>query len=93
MCRAEVRIIYVDEAHLHQDLELSYGWFPIGKPAWRVSTSPPLSARINWYGAYDFAEGKCFIWAEGACDSAHTVAYLNQMVEWLDDKKRQIIVI
>jgi hypothetical protein len=52
MCRDEICIVYVDESHFHQDLDLGYTWAPVGTPVWRESTSPPLSARINWYGAY-----------------------------------------
>ena len=26
VCRGELRLIYVDEVHLHQDLELGYRW-------------------------------------------------------------------
>ena len=93
MCQEEVRVIYIDQAHLHQDLDLGYTWSPLAKPAWQASTSPPLSARINWYGAYDFSEGQCFIWAKGACNSDQTVQFLDQVFEWLNEKERQIIII
>jgi hypothetical protein len=30
MCRGQVRIIYIDESHFHQDLDLGYTWIPVG---------------------------------------------------------------
>jgi hypothetical protein len=55
MCRDEMCIVYVDESHFHQDLDWGYTWASAGKSVWQESTPPPLYARINWYGAYDFA--------------------------------------
>jgi len=93
MVRGEVRILYVDESHFHQDLELGYTWAPSGQPAWRVSSSPSLSARINWYGAYDFTSGQAFIWHEGKCNGEHTAHFLQHLKEWLDQSERQVVVI
>ena len=38
--QGKVRLIYVDEAHLHQDMELGYRWSAVGEPDWVPSTSP-----------------------------------------------------
>ena len=38
--QGKVRLIYVDEAHLHQDMELGYHWSAVGEPDWVPSTSP-----------------------------------------------------
>ena len=32
VCHDEIRLIYVDEAHFHRDLDLGYTW----APSWRV---------------------------------------------------------
>lgn len=85
MCRGEVSILYVDESHFHQDLDVGYTWAMAGKPVWRESTSPPLSARINWYGAYDFTQGQAFLWHEGKCNSEHTEQFLLRLHEWQSD--------
>lgn len=47
----EVVLVYIDESHFHRDLETGYTWGPVGERIWRVSGCPPLSDRINWYGA------------------------------------------
>lgn len=93
MCRGEIRIIYVDEAHLHQDLDLGYTWAPVGEPIWRASNSPSLSARINWYGAYDFTQGAALIWHEGKCNGKHTAQFLRRLVDRLESSKRQLVII
>ena len=85
MIQGEVRILYIDEVHVHQDLDLGYTWAPKGKPAWRQSSSPSLSQRINWYGAYDFSAGRTFIWHEGKCNSENTIQFLQRLSTWLHD--------
>lgn len=82
MRQHDVTVVYVDESHFHQDLDIGYTWATIGKPAWRVSTSPPLSARINWYGAYDFTHGQAMIWHEGKCNSEQTIQFLQRLHDW-----------
>jgi hypothetical protein len=83
MCRDELCLVYVDEAHFHQDLDFGYTWAPVGEPLWRANTSPPLCARINWYGTYDFSQGQVFNRQEGKCNSQHTVQFLRRLVAWL----------
>jgi transposase len=93
VCRAQLRLIYIDEAHVHRDLELGYTWAPTGKPAWRCSDCPPLSARLNWYGAYDFTQAQCFLWQEGSCNQANTVKFLQQLVKWLGPLATPVLII
>jgi transposase len=93
LCQGEIRLVYLDEAHLHQDLDLGYTWAAKGEPTWRKSSCPPLSARLNWYGAYDFSEGRCFMWHEGACNGDHTIGFLKRLKHWLNEDKRQIVII
>lgn len=82
MCQDDVTVVYVDESHFHQDLDIGYTWATKGKPAWRVSNSPPLSARINWYGAYDFTHGQALLWHEGKCNSEQTRQFLQRLHDW-----------
>jgi len=93
MLRDEVLILYVDEAHIHQDLDIGYTWSPSGEPAWRMSHSPGLSKRINWYGAYDFSQGRTFIWHHGKCNGEQTVHFLQQLSAWLNESERQVVII
>ena len=50
----KLRLIYIDEAHIHQDMALGYRWSVVGEADWVPSHCPPLKNRLNWYGAYDF---------------------------------------
>jgi transposase len=93
MCQGQVRIIYLDESHFHQDLDLGYTWTPTGQPAWRESFSPPLSARLNWYGAYDFSQGRCLIWEDGPCNTTNTLKFLKHLADWLGHDDRPTVII
>jgi transposase len=74
-------------------LDLGYTWAAVGKSVWRESTSLPISARINWYGTYDFSEGQAFIWHEGKCNSEHTVQFLQRLIVWPQLVNRQLLII
>ena len=86
-------MVYVDEVHLHQDLELGYRWSVKGENDWVSSHCLPLHNRLNWYGAYDFTTGQCFIWHNGSCNGDNTVAFLDQLYLWLDDEPDNIHII
>ena len=93
MLQGKVRIIYIDEVHVHQDMDLGYTWAPKGEIAWRKSSSPSLSKRINWYGAFDFTEGRTYIWHEGKCNGENTIKFLQRLSTWLDESERQVVII
>ena len=93
VCHQEIRLIYIDEAHLHRDMDLGYTWTRKGEVAWRISDCPPLSDRINWYGAYDFSQGKCFIWNEGSCNKEQTVQFLQHLAAWLNTDPTSVVII
>jgi transposase len=93
LCQGQVRLIYVDEVHVHQDLELGYRWSVKGEADWVVSHCPPLKNRLNWYGAYDFSSGQCFIWHNGACNGDNTIAFLDQLALWLGPTETETLII
>jgi hypothetical protein len=92
VCRDEVTLIYIDESHFHQDLDEGYTWGPRGKRAWRVSTTPGLSQRLNWYGAYDFTHGQCLIWEDGPCDGMQACHFLGRVARWRAGLPGQVVV-
>jgi len=93
VCREEMRLIYIDESHFHRDMDLGYTWAEIGQPAWRVSDCPPLKDRIDWYGAYDFSQGHCFIWNEGGCNGDNTIKFLRHLTDWLAPVTAPVFII
>ena len=93
VCRQETILLYIDEAHIHRDLDLGYTWAPKGEPAYRSSDCPPLADKINWYGAYNFTDGQCFIWNEGNCNKEHTVLFLEHVAQWLGHPQRSVVII
>ena len=93
VCQGRLRLIYVDEAHFHQDMALGYRWSAIGQADWVPSHCPSRQNRLNWYGAYDFTHGQCLIWHHGACNSDNTVAFLQQLAQWNPDPTQQTVII
>jgi len=93
VCQEKIRLIYIDESHFHRDMDLGYTWSPIGERAWRDSDCPPLSDRINWYGAYDFSQGQCLIWNEGNCNGENTVKFLHHLADWLGDLSCPVVIV
>jgi transposase len=91
--RDEVCLISIDESHFHQDLDGGYTWSPKGSPAWRRSTSPGLSKRLNWHGAYDFSDGQCLIREDGWCDGLRTCQFLDQVARWRSGVAGRLVVI
>ena len=93
VCQDEVILLYIDEAHLHRDMELGYTWAPVGQSAYRLSACASLSERINWYGAFNFTDGECLIWNEGNCNTDHTITFLERVAEWLGTPERPVLII
>jgi transposase len=93
MCKGEILLVYIDEAHFHRDMDLGYGWGRIGKRMWRKSGCAKLSERLNCYGAYDFANGECLLWDDGWCDGERTVKFLRKLAEWRSRKEGRIVVV
>jgi transposase len=93
VCDGEVILIYVDEVHIHRDLDLGYTWGRRGQRLWRVSDCPPLSDRLNGYGAYDFTNGECLLWQNGWCNGQQTVQFLRELASWRAGKRGRLVLI
>jgi transposase len=72
-------LVYVDEAHLHQDADLGSGWAERGQRFWVASTSPGLSARVSFYGLYLYNEGQVRLWPFPRANGEHTIAVLQRL--------------
>jgi transposase len=93
VCDGEVLLIYVDEVHVHRDLDLGYSWGRRGERLWRVSDCPKLQERMNAYGAYDFSNGECLLWQNGWCNGEQTVNFLQALVAWRAGQKGRLVLI
>lgn len=92
-CQENAIMVYIDEVHLHQDMDIGYSWSVKGQADWVVSQSPGLSAKLNWYGAYDFTNGRCLIWEHGRCNSDNTVKFFEAMTNWLNVQDKTVYII
>jgi transposase len=72
-------LVYVDEAHIHQDADLGYGWAQRGERLWVASSSPGLSARVSFYGLYLYNEGQVRLWPVPRANGEHTIEVLQRL--------------
>jgi transposase len=72
-------LVYVDEAHIHQDADLGYGWAERGQRLWVASSSPGLSARVSFSGLYLSNEGQVRLWPFPRANGDHTIAVLRRL--------------
>jgi transposase len=84
-------LVYVDEAHIHQDADLGYGWAGRGQRFWVASTSPGLSARVSFYGLSLYNEGQVRLWPYRRPNGDHTIEVLRRLRAEAPD--RQLIVL
>ena len=72
-------VVYVDEAHIHQDADLGYGWAKRGERFFVASSSPGLSARVSFYGLYLYNEGQVRLWPYRRANGEHTIEVLRRL--------------
>ena len=76
-------LVYLDEAHIHQDADLGYGWSERGQRLWIASPSPRLSDKLSFYGLYLYNEGEVRLWPYARANGEHTVDVLRRLrAEW-----------
>jgi transposase len=80
-------LVYVDEAHIHQDADLGYGWAERGQRFWVASTSPGLSARVSFYGLYFYNEGQVRVWPYRRANGEHTMDVLQRLRAEVPERK------
>src|ERR1700757_2963602 len=66
-------LVYWDEAHIHQEADLGYGWAGRGPRVFVTSHSPGLSAKLSFYGLYLYNEGAVRLWPYPCANGAHTI--------------------
>jgi hypothetical protein len=80
-------LVYLDEAHIHQDADLGSGWSERGRRFWIASPSPRLSDKLSFYGLYLYNEGEVRLWPYACANGEHTVDVLRRLRdEWPEDK-------
>lgn len=84
-------LVYIDEAHIHQDADLGYGWAPKGERLWVGSHSPGLSAKVSFYGVYFYNAGQVEIWEFPRANTEHTLTVLQCLREL--HPQRELVVL
>jgi transposase len=85
------QLVYLDEAHIHQDVDLGYGWGKRGKRFYVASASPGLSAKVSFYGLYLYNQGQVRIWPYPRANGAHTIDVLHRLRAEIPDGPLRVI--
>jgi len=72
-------LAYMDEAHVHQDADMGYGWSPRGSRLYVASSSPGLHAKVTFYGVYLYSESEVRIWEYPRANGEHTIEVLQRL--------------
>jgi transposase len=72
-------LVYLDEAHIHQDADLGYGWAERGQRLWVTSSSPGLSAKVSFDGLYLFNEAQVRLWPYPRANGGYTIEVLRRL--------------
>ena len=71
-------LVFCDEAHIHLDADLGYGWAKRGLPFWIHSSSPGLQ-KTSFYGLYLYNYQSVRIWAYPRANGDHTCDMLTRL--------------
>lgn len=84
-------LAYIDEAHIHQDADLGYGWSLRGRRLYVVSSSLGLHAKVSFYGVYLYSESQVRVWEYPRANGEHTIEVLQRLRD--EFAERPMIVI
>jgi transposase len=77
-------LVYIDEAHIHLDTDVGYGWSIRGERFW-VSSSSPGREKVSFYGVYLYNLGQVRVFAYDKADQFNTLDVLKRLrVEFPD---------
>ncbi len=85
------QLVYWDEAHIHQDVDLGHGWGERGKRFFVASSSPGLSAKVSLHGLYFYNEGRVRLWPYARANGEHTVDVLRRLRAEIPDGKLIVV--
>ena len=80
-------LVYVDEAHIHQDADLGYGWAKRGERFFVASSSPGLSAKLSFYGLDLYNKGQVRLWPYPRANGEHTIDVLRRLRAEVHERK------
>src|ERR671938_145339 len=72
-------LVYLDEAHIHQDADLGYGLGGGGARFWVASHSPRLADKLSFYGLYLYNEGEVRLWPYARANGEYTIDVLQRL--------------
>lgn len=72
-------LVFIDEAHIHCDCDLGFGWSKRGGRLWVHSRSPGLSQRVSFFGVYVWSESDVHLEPYSRADGDSTILTLMRL--------------
>ena len=85
------RLVFIDEAHIHQDADLGRTWTRRGEPFYVASSSPGLSKRVSFFGAYVYGDTRVHIWPAERANGATTIDMLESLREAYPNDRIRVV--
>ena len=84
-------LVFIDEAHVHQDADLGRTWTRRSERFYVASSSPGLSKRVSFFGAYVVGEARVHIWPAERANGATTSDMLESLREAYPNERLRIV--
>lgn len=89
--QGRVVLAFIDEAHIHCDCDLGYGWGLRGQPLHVHSTTPGLSFKSSFYGLYLVPLGRVEVWSAKQADTERTCEVLRRLRQEYPDHELVVV--
>lgn len=84
-------LVFIDEAHVHQDADLGRTWTRRGEPFYVASSSPGLSKRVSFFGAYVVSDARVHIWPAERANGTTTIEMLESLREAYPNDRIRVV--
>lgn len=85
-------VVFSDEAHLHLDTDLGWGWAPRGQRLYVHSTSPPLCKKLTCFGFYALgATEPVHVWTASWANAETTNQMLHELRASYPDRRLVLV--
>ena len=84
------KLVFIDEAHIHQDADLGHTWSRRGERYWVATTSPGL-ARVSFSGAYAYNDAKVAIFPADRANGDTATDFLHALRQAYPDDALRVL--
>ncbi|MGH7269047.1 MAG: IS630 family transposase, partial [Polyangiaceae bacterium] len=84
-------LVFIDEAHIHHDADLGRTWTRRGEPFYVASSSPGLSKRVSFFGAYVVGDARVHVWPAERANGTTTTEMFESLRDAYPNERIRIV--